>query len=102
MWARSGRVYGGACYSCAVCERAWQAHGLHVHEVQEVSKCAACKRRIVHFVCFDPDRCESCGEYNNSWVSAGGRCKCTAPRMPAHLRNNDADDRPTAQVRYGN
>lgn len=50
-----------------------------------------------------PDVCERCGEFLTPGVTKGKiKCKCDQPKMPRHLMNNDNDDRPPQQVRYGN
>jgi hypothetical protein len=64
--------------------------------------CAGCRRKISHFLCNDPDRCPTCYEPITGFVSGAYRCRCEQPRMPRNLRDNARDDRPSAQVRYGN
>lgn len=50
-----------------------------------------------------PERCDGCGEAVTPKVTSTSiKCKCEQPKMPRHLRNNDSDDRPPMQVRYGN
>jgi phage FluMu protein Com len=66
------------------------------------TKCPTCGKRFAHFVCNDPDRCQRCGEMISRVTLGSIKCKCMAPRMPRGLMNNDSDDRPTTQVRYGN
>lgn len=64
--------------------------------------CAGCRRKIVHFVCNDPDRCTGCYEPLSNVVLSSIKCKCMQPRMPRHLMGDSGPDRPTPQVRYGN
>lgn len=55
------------------------------------------------------------GKHKGEWIDVGCgepltptitkssiKCKCDQPKMPSHLMNNDNDDKPPMQTRYGN
>lgn len=95
---------------CTACNRPIKRKGrtIHVtcaqaqalHAEQEIALNDA--RRFAPLT-IAPERCAKCGEALTPGVTKGRiQCRCDQPSMPRHLRNNDKDDRPPMQVRYGN